>query len=173
VISALKGDLTRTDRLCDIGGGHDQHIFPVFQLVQLGQERVDHLCDCDRGICSSSGFSVAYSGRIDRTRNSPVMRLTAQSRSSRPLLPLSDFPPRLFTKQADQQFALSTSYRRLDSPIRTTTNPLSSSTISFTLANNFCTNLPDSENHFENKLCELISTNLPRAYRSDSRMASF
>lgn len=57
--------------------------------------------------------------------------------------------------------------------MRTTTNPLSSSTISFTLANNFWTNFPDSENHFENKLCELISTNLPRAYRSDSLIANF
>lgn len=46
-------------------------------------------------------------------------------------------------------------------PIKTTTNPLSSSTISVTVENSFCTSFPDSENHFENSECELISTILP------------
>lgn len=50
------------------------------------------------------------------------------------------------------------------SPISTTTKQLSSSIISVTRENSRWTSLPDSENHLENKLCELISTSLPDEY---------
>jgi hypothetical protein len=56
--------------------------------------------------------------------------------------------------------------------MRTTTNPLSSSTISVTVEKSLWTSLPDSENHLEKREWELISISLPWGYlnhRADDR----
>lgn len=50
------------------------------------------------------------------------------------------------------------------SSMRTTTKHEVSCTSSRTLVNSLCTSLPDSENHFDMMLCELISTSLPWLY---------
>ena len=47
------------------------------------------------------------------------------------------------------------------SSINTQTREVVSSAISEICSNSFITNLPDSENHFENKECEFISSKIP------------
>lgn len=65
-------------------------------------------------------------------------------------LPLNS-PPHLGDRHGVSVSWCSKPQQREHSPISTTTNTPSSSTISVTRANNFWTNFPDSENHLEKR----------------------
>lgn len=130
-----------TDSFRQVTRRDDQDVLLVPKLVQLREQRIDHLQKViyDFYACKNGPNSRAKHPRV----LFPPLRRHEQPSRIRPHLHC------VITRQKRIATIL---------PIRTTTNVCSSSTSSITLLNNLWTSFPDSENQREKSECELISS---------------
>lgn len=126
----------------------------MLELVQLREEGVDDLHT--RAVVSDD--AERRDEDAERTRKASEGSLPDMAPALAAVRDSTSSAPRF---QRPRSAPPQPAKKRKDLPISTTTNPLSSSTISVTCANNRWTSLPDSENHLEKSECELISMSLP------------